>query len=632
MRCPVCGCKNAEDNNFCEECGCQLVDANVGANPVASVCLELGTVLQDRWKLVEEVRRDPRCGLFKAVAVDNEEESALILECRIPTAELQQWQLIMEELECPWLWSPWAVGEHEGHFFAVGSYPGNSLRSLDGELNPARAYDIVRQVLLGLETLHGMGWRMCLLSPDYVWCADGNAVIVAVPLEPEAISGESVAVLEGFSSPESYGLEGGEVGERSDVYSAGALLYYMLNRGELHLQRAPWGGPGLAQVEYAPKCPLMAVAAVALNRDPRRRYPSVSDMRLALEEAWFRSEHPQEAAAEARTEGGASTQPLPLLADWKRWQPEEVVPVGSASAEAPVAAPDQSEEEATSDNRASHPTNLLEDADLLPADAPYEVGRISHVGAVRTVNQDALLELRLWTCERDIPTQVHLLGVIDGMGGEAEGDKAASIAVHSIAREVLNSYLPLPGEAAEGEKDLPVAERQALVLKRALQQANSDIFAYASQDPLRRGMGCTATVALVQRGLLTVAHVGDTRAYRCGREMQQISRDHSVVGQLVEMGALTKEQARHSPQRNIIIRALGTAPEVEVDTYQQRLERGEYLFISCDGVWEYYSDEELSHFFADGKEPQEICSALVKRCLELGASDNTTAVIMRYLP
>jgi protein phosphatase len=144
-------------------------------------------------------------------------------------------------------------------------------------------------------------------------------------------------------------------------------------------------------------------------------------------------------------------------------------------------------------------------------------------------------------------------------------------------------------------------------------------------------MGCTMTAVLLEGDLAVFAHVGDTRAFLIGSELDQVTTDHSLVGSLVQMGHLTREEARHSPRRSVIYRALGTNSEVEVDLYERRLAPGDYLLVCSDGIWEYYSDEELLGFFQGDPEPADLCERLVATCLERGADDNATLAVVRRL-
>lgn len=268
-----------------------------------------------------------------------------------------------------------------------------------------------------------------------------------------------------------------------------------------------------------------------------------------------------------------------------------------------------------------------------PVLAGYEIAMKTDIGCVRSINQDACAEVQFVVWEKDVPTRAHLVVVADGMGGEAEGDKAASLAVRSLAREVLTSVLHFQ-VAGETNRLLPTdpIERARVLLERGIETANRSIHDYAELDPSRRGMGCTMTAVLLVRDTAVMGHVGDTRGYRFrGGELDLVTTDHSLVGRLVQMGQMNREEARNSPQRSIIYRALGTNPEVEVDLYERRLAPGDYLLICSDGVWEYYQDGELSEFFGRGPNAAEAADWLVATCLERGADDNATCAVIRHL-
>jgi protein phosphatase len=172
-------------------------------------------------------------------------------------------------------------------------------------------------------------------------------------------------------------------------------------------------------------------------------------------------------------------------------------------------------------------------------------------------------------------------------------------------------------------------ERNKLLLERALKKANRTIYEYAERDIHRRGMGCTITAALLEPDEVIIGHVGDTRGYlwRNGR-LKRLTTDHSLVGRLVEMGQLTEEEARNSPQRSIIYRAMGTNADVEVDLYHQRLRPGDRLILSSDGVWEYFMNDELEQIVGEFDAPEPIANRLVEICLQRGADDNATVAVV----
>jgi PPM family protein phosphatase len=258
------------------------------------------------------------------------------------------------------------------------------------------------------------------------------------------------------------------------------------------------------------------------------------------------------------------------------------------------------------------------------------IGMKSDIGKVREINQDSCLFMNFATYEKSELREGALFIVADGMGGEAEGDKASSLAIRVISKYVLEKYLPTDiGAKTQKLESLSSNERLMSLLGDALREANRVVFEYAQQDVTRKGMGSTISTAIIDGNNLIVGHAGDTRVYIVGEKIEQVSEDHSLVGRLVKMGQLKKEDALKSPQRSLVYRALGTNPELEVDTFDRKLKAGDCILLCSDGVWEYYTDDELLAIFKEYKDPQEICDRLVELCLERGADDNCTAIIVK---
>ena len=254
----------------------------------------------------------------------------------------------------------------------------------------------------------------------------------------------------------------------------------------------------------------------------------------------------------------------------------------------------------------------------------------SHIGCVRRINQDACLELRFSFYEKSRRYEGWLVTVIDGMGGEAEGDKAASLALRTIAQEVVAADLSLRnGRHTTVLMPEDMDQRCHYLLERALRAANRTIFEYASLDSARQGMGCTITACLLAGSKAYFAQVGDTRGYHGRDKLTQVTTDHSLVGRLVAMGSLTQEEARVSPQRSIIYRALGTNPDVEVDLFDRDLAPGDRIVLCSDGVWEYFEADEFEHHVMAPLSPQELCQKMVDLCLGRGADDNATIAVIQ---
>jgi protein phosphatase len=259
----------------------------------------------------------------------------------------------------------------------------------------------------------------------------------------------------------------------------------------------------------------------------------------------------------------------------------------------------------------------------------FIIARKSDVGRVREVNEDSCLTMHFDAVEKSKSTSAHLLIVSDGMGGEAEGEKASSLAVRTIADHVLEQLLPV---VADNRTRLLLPddprERGAVILRDAILKGNGHVFEYSLGDPCRRGMGATVTAALIEGDLVTIGHVGDTRCYIIKDDLRQLTEDHSFVGKLVSMGHLTREEALTSPQRNQLYRALGTSDHLDVDIYHHTLSEGEYMVLTSDGVWEYFTDAEMISLVKNLKEPQTIVDRLIEICLERGADDNCTVIVM----
>ncbi len=202
-----------------------------------------------------------------------------------------------------------------------------------------------------------------------------------------------------------------------------------------------------------------------------------------------------------------------------------------------------------------------------------------------------------------------LLAVADGMGGARAGEVAAQMAMDSL--ESVR-------RAADAED-----------LAGALRRANEDIHA-ASSEPDKSGMGTTATAGVVRGSSLYLAHVGDSRAYlwRDGA-LEALTEDHSVVAELVRSGQLTKAEAATHPHRNVITRALGAAPSVEIDTPEQGLLAGDIILICSDGLSGAIPDKQIGATIAGGGGLDAIAERLVAIANESSGADNVTVVIGR---
>ena len=223
---------------------------------------------------------------------------------------------------------------------------------------------------------------------------------------------------------------------------------------------------------------------------------------------------------------------------------------------------------------------------------------LSHAGRKRRQNEDAYV------------LEPPLFAVADGMGGARAGEIASGLAAAALQES--------DGNGASGE-----ARVAALI-----EEANRRVFRRAAEDREVSGMGTTMTVALVEEDRVTIGHVGDSRAYliRSG-QLEQLTDDHSLVAELVRSGKLTPEEAETHPQRAVITRAVGTEPDVDVDTFSVQGAAGDLFMICSDGLTDMVDEatilEAVEH---DRRDLPAAAKALVNAANRVGGEDNITVV------
>jgi PPM family protein phosphatase len=237
-------------------------------------------------------------------------------------------------------------------------------------------------------------------------------------------------------------------------------------------------------------------------------------------------------------------------------------------------------------------------------------------GKKRTNNEDAYL----------LNDRFCLYAVADGVGGNEGGEVASRIAVETIAVVVPDMLGEKDRTPPSGE--LSKTDPDTMALKYALTLANRNIRREQSHDPELSGMATTLTALLLRKGRLFLAHVGDSRAYllRSGK-FEQLTNDHSFVAEQLRAGALTREQARTSPYRNVITRALGIDEEVKADFISHALQREDRLLLCTDGLTGMVDDEEISRFLSTAT-PRDAVQKLLAAANDGGGLDNITAVVV----
>lgn len=230
---------------------------------------------------------------------------------------------------------------------------------------------------------------------------------------------------------------------------------------------------------------------------------------------------------------------------------------------------------------------------------------LTHVGRVRPVNEDALIE----------SPENHLFGVCDGMGGHAAGEVASALAAVVFRRAVARGILPPP-----------------TALREAIRQADEEVYRDQIAHPAHEGMGTTLSALLLSGPApekAWIGHVGDSRVYRCrGGKLDQLTADHSPVFRLYRKGILSKEQARRHPHKHIVEQALGLSPPVKTDVLQVDVQAGDLFLLCTDGLSDQLTDGEIEDVCRAGSFP-EMARCLVDTANSKGGLDNVSVVLIQ---
>ena len=248
-------------------------------------------------------------------------------------------------------------------------------------------------------------------------------------------------------------------------------------------------------------------------------------------------------------------------------------------------------------------------------------GGVSDVGRVRTNNEDAFRIVE--------PQGLFILS--DGMGGEANGEVASAMAVETIAKFCSNSQESKQDSGATlSGTVLDSWSAPTKKLQNAVFQANFEIYKAAQEHPEQRGMGATLTVGWINGSKLSLAHVGDSRAYllRAGG-LQQLTSDHSLVAEQVRRGIITPQQAEESEMQSVLLRALGAHAEVDVDMEEVELFPRDLLLFCSDGLTRMVTEPEIAGVLQSETDPASAAQKLVDLANERGGMDNVTVVVAR---
>lgn len=259
-----------------------------------------------------------------------------------------------------------------------------------------------------------------------------------------------------------------------------------------------------------------------------------------------------------------------------------------------------------------------------PMDPPQLiVGCAQSVGMQRDHNEDSLFTLTTALSSADSNLPFGLYIVADGMGGHQHGEQASEMAVRILGAHTIGElYSPL-----FSPNPTPPSSSIKEIMDDGVQTAHRQILREV------QGGGTTLTAVLIRGEQMTIAHVGDSRAYSISEDgkMEALTRDHSLVQRLVELGQITDQEAAVHPQKNVLYRALGQGEPFSPDISTSPTPKGGYLLICSDGLWGVVPEEEMAKAILESANPQEACSAMVAAANEAGGPDNITAILV-HLP
>lgn len=237
---------------------------------------------------------------------------------------------------------------------------------------------------------------------------------------------------------------------------------------------------------------------------------------------------------------------------------------------------------------------------------------ISDVGRVREHNEDLV----------HLSDEGRLMILADGMGGYAAGEVAAALAVAAIAEHF---------DAAVGSLKDATGDALPLAMQAAMNAAQQRVLAVAESQEGKKDMGCTLIQACIRDDTLYTCHVGDVRAYLWrGQTLRALTRDHSVVAELIAAGDLAPDQARAHPAKNVVLRAIGMATGFEADINTCSLQDGDRVLLCSDGLWEMLSDLAIASIIGADGSMRQIAMQLVDRANDVGGSDNVSVVLYEY--
>ncbi len=232
---------------------------------------------------------------------------------------------------------------------------------------------------------------------------------------------------------------------------------------------------------------------------------------------------------------------------------------------------------------------------------------MTDIGMIREVNEDSV-----FSSNEPIGKLPNLFVVADGMGGHNAGDYASQMAVE-IVKQTL--------------KETTETEPEAMI-REAIAFANKTLLEKAQQDARLSGMGTTLVVATVIDKTLYFANVGDSRLYMLNKGIKQLSKDHSLVQEMVRLGGINREEAKNHPDKNIITRAVGAKEKLEIDFFEYRLKKKDMILMCTDGLSNMVEDDEIFRIVKSARDVVEATENLIEKAKDNGGNDNIGIVMV----
>lgn len=252
---------------------------------------------------------------------------------------------------------------------------------------------------------------------------------------------------------------------------------------------------------------------------------------------------------------------------------------------------------------------------------PMDVGMCSDAGRVRKNNEDSLLVVR----------EMNLFLLSDGMGGLACGEVASRLTVDTILAHCQET--DVDPESAFIEKPVEGVGRTSRRLASGIQMANRVVCRAAREIGTSRQMGATVVAVQCTYGRLSIAHVGDSRAYRLRKEsLERLTQDHSFTAEQMRLGGISENEANSSGLQHMLTRGVGVGPEIEVDIHEEAMLDGDTVLLCSDGLTHELSDTQIAIILKNARNAQEAATQLVDFANQAGGGDNITTIVFRQVP